>query len=63
MDWSLVEHYGTCAKLVRSRARVLSTTDLVLAGFAHRDGLILLTTDNDFEALPEIKTENWTATQ
>jgi tRNA(fMet)-specific endonuclease VapC len=62
MDWSLIEHYGTCAKLVRSRGRVLSTTDLILAGFAHRDGLTLLTTDTDFEALPEIKTENWTAT-
>ena len=59
MDWSLVQKYGDCAKLVRSRGRVLSTTDLILAAFARRDNLVLLTTDKDFEALPEITTENW----
>jgi len=59
IDWKIVEQYGICAKLASERGRVLSTTDLILAAFALNENAVLLTTDNDFEALPEIKTENW----
>jgi predicted nucleic acid-binding protein len=59
MNWSVVEHYGEIAKIARKRGRVLSTTDMILAGFAWKDNAILLTTDKDFDAFPEIKTENW----
>jgi predicted nucleic acid-binding protein len=38
---------------------VLSTTDLILAAFAWKESVVLLTADKDFEAFPEIKTENW----
>jgi tRNA(fMet)-specific endonuclease VapC len=61
MDWNLVEQYGSCAKLARQRGRVLSTVDLILAAFAWNENLVLLTTDKDFEAFPEIKTVNWLA--
>lgn len=59
VDWNLVEQYGLCAKLARQRGRVLSTTDLILAAFAWKENLVLLTADRDFEAFPEIRTENW----
>jgi len=61
MDRNLVEHYGKVAKLAKERGRVLSSTDMILAGFAWKEDITLLTTDNDFGAFPEIKTENWIA--
>jgi tRNA(fMet)-specific endonuclease VapC len=39
--------------------RALSAVDLQLAALAKLKGLTLLTSDRDFEALPEIRTENW----
>ncbi len=59
MDWNLVAHYGAVVKLAKERGRVLSTTDMILTGFAWKENITLLTTDNDFQAFPEIKTENW----
>jgi predicted nucleic acid-binding protein len=59
MDWSLVEQYGQFAELARTRGRALSMTDMILAAFACREDVSLLTTDKDFEAFPEVKTENW----
>lgn len=59
MDWRLVEQYGTLAKFAKERGRALSLTDMILAAFAWRENVTLLTTDKDFDAFPEIKTENW----
>lgn len=59
MDWRLVEQYGSIAKLAKERGRVLSATDLILSAFALREKISLLTSDNDFDAFPEIDTENW----
>jgi predicted nucleic acid-binding protein len=61
MNWGVVEHHGEFAKLAKKRGRALSTTDMILAAFAWKDNAVLLTTDRDFEAFPEIKTENWVA--
>ena len=61
IDWALVEHYGWVAKECKERGRALSMTDMILAAFALQDGVVLLTADKDFEAFPEIKTENWIA--
>jgi predicted nucleic acid-binding protein len=58
MEWKLVAKYGSCARLARERGRVLSTTDLILAAFAWKESVVLLTTDRDFEGFPEIKTDN-----
>ncbi|MFO0964571.1 MAG: type II toxin-antitoxin system VapC family toxin [Gemmataceae bacterium] len=60
-DWRLVEQYGVIAKLAEERGRVLSRTDMILAAFARRENIALLSADRDFEAFPEINTENWTA--
>lgn len=59
LDWNLVASYGPVANLARERGRALSTTDLILAAFAHNENAVLLTSDNDFAAFPEIRTENW----
>lgn len=59
LDWRLVEQYGTAAKLAKERGRVLSTTDLILAAFARRENITLLTADKDFGAFPEVQCEDW----
>jgi predicted nucleic acid-binding protein len=61
LDWKVVEQYGICVKLARERGRVLSTVDLILTSLTWKESVVLLTTDKDFEAFPEIKTENWTS--
>ncbi len=61
-DWRLVTQYGRMAKMARERGRSLSLTDLILAAFAREEDMVLLTADKDFEAFPEIKTEDWTGT-
>jgi len=53
--------YGTLFNDLRSRGRVLSLTDMFLAALCRQMNLTLLTTDRDFEALPDIRTENWLA--
>jgi predicted nucleic acid-binding protein len=61
MDWNLVAYYGSVAKIAKARGRALSSIDIVLAGFAWKDDVVLLTADRDFEAFPEVRTENWIA--
>ena len=41
------------------QGRVLSQVDMMLAALARQRKLKLLTTDKDFQALPDIETENW----
>ncbi len=59
MNWGLVESYGLVVKLAKARGRALLTTDMILTAFAWQENITLLTTDNDFEAFPEIMVENW----
>ena len=61
MDWRLVEQYGLVCKLAKERGRALSLVDTILTGFAWKENVVLLTADKDFQAFPEIKTENWIA--
>jgi tRNA(fMet)-specific endonuclease VapC len=51
--------YGTIYHRLRRAGRVMSQVDQFLAAMALQYALTLLTTDRDFEAIPEIKTENW----
>lgn len=51
--------YGSIFLKLRNAGRVLSQVDMMLAAVAECEDLIILTTDNDFAALPDIKTENW----
>jgi tRNA(fMet)-specific endonuclease VapC len=47
---------------LQSRGRVLSAVDRMIAAVVLRLRATLLTTDRDFEALPEVPAENWLAT-
>jgi tRNA(fMet)-specific endonuclease VapC len=53
--------YGEIYIDLKQRGKSLSQVDMFLAAVARRMNLTLLTTDRDFEALPDIKTENWLA--
>ncbi|MBI4671516.1 MAG: PIN domain-containing protein [Chloroflexi bacterium] len=44
---------------LRKRGRQLATIDALIATLALRHNLILLTTDRDFQAAPELAQENW----
>ena len=43
----------------RARGQPMTSIDLFLATLAILRGAIILTTDQDFAALPEVPTENW----
>jgi predicted nucleic acid-binding protein len=58
-DWEVVRKYGAVAKLVGERGRILSPVDITLVAFAMQMNATLLTSDLDFLAMPEIRTENW----
>ena len=58
-DWQMVRRYGELFQLVKGRGRVMSIVDIMLAAHAMNEDAIVLTTDRDFEALPEVRTENW----
>jgi predicted nucleic acid-binding protein len=54
--------YGAVYLELQKAGRALSQVDMILAAVCrHRSNLTLLTTDRDFEALPDIQTENWLA--
>src|SRR5207245_359109 len=44
---------------LKRQGRALSFTDIMLAAMIRQKKPILLTSDRDFEALPDIRTENW----
>jgi predicted nucleic acid-binding protein len=51
--------YSTIYLDLKSRGRVLSQVDMMVAALARIMKLTVLTTDRDFEALPDIRTEDW----
>src|SRR5688572_24801133 len=61
--WPLTETtallYGEIANDLRSRGRVLSQVDMMLAALCKELELTLVTTDKDFAALSWLKTEDW----
>lgn len=59
LDWETAKLYGSLALLLRSRGKVLSQVDMMQAALAIQMKLTLITGDRDFEALPEVRTENW----
>ncbi|PDW02268.1 type II toxin-antitoxin system VapC family toxin [Candidatus Viridilinea mediisalina] len=44
---------------LRRRGRQLATVDALIAIIALRYDLVLLTTDNDFKAVPDLRQESW----
>jgi len=51
--------YGEVFHELRSRGRALSQVDMMLAALARVMDLTLVTADRDFEALSDLRTENW----
>jgi predicted nucleic acid-binding protein len=51
--------YGAIYLDLRRRGRILSQVDMMLAALCQQLNLTLLTTDRDFETLPDLRTENW----
>ena len=52
--------YGQIHRDLRRRGHALSQVDIMLAALARSMDLTLLTTDRDFEALPDLRVEDWT---
>lgn len=59
IDPAIAEVYGAVYLELRRAGRALSQVDRILAALARHMSLTLLTTDQDFQALPDIPTENW----
>jgi tRNA(fMet)-specific endonuclease VapC len=51
--------YGGIFHELRQQGKALSQVDMMLAALARQMGLTLLTTDQDFKALPDLRLENW----
>jgi len=61
LDSEKTRLYGTAYIELRKMGRVLSEVDIILAALARQHKLTLLTTDRDFEALADLRIENWVA--
>lgn len=59
LDLTTARLYGEIHSDLRRRGRALSQVDMMLAALARQMALTLVTADRDFEALPDIPTENW----
>ena len=59
LDAETTRLYGTVYIELRQKGRVLSQVDMVLAAIARQHKIAVLTTDRDFEALPDLRVENW----
>lgn len=60
LDAETARLYGAVYLDLRRQGRALSQVDIVLAALARQHKLTVLTTDRDFEALPDLRVENWT---
>ena len=59
MDRLTARLYGEIRNDLKQRGRVLSQVDIMLAALARQMKLTLVTSDQDFAALPDVATENW----
>lgn len=61
--WTLDEqtalHYGDIYHHLQRAGYVCSQVDMMLAALARQLGLVLLTSDRDFDPLPGLAIENW----
>ncbi len=60
IDLPTVRAYGEIYNELRAKGRVLSQVDMMVAALARRLSLTVLTTDRDFDAVPDIQIEDWT---
>jgi tRNA(fMet)-specific endonuclease VapC len=59
VDLGTARLYGQVYLELKGQGRVLSQVDMMLAALARFMNLTVLTSDRDFEALPNVRTENW----
>jgi tRNA(fMet)-specific endonuclease VapC len=59
LELAMTQAYGEVYRELRRIGRALSQVDMLLAAMARHLKWTLLTADRDFEALPDIRTENW----
>jgi len=59
IDLETARTYGDIYTELRRRGRVLSQVDIMVAALARQRKLTVLTTDRDFEALPDIEVADW----
>jgi predicted nucleic acid-binding protein len=59
IDFEMARLYGEIFFELQNMGRVLDHVDMLLGVLARKLDLTLLTSDRDFEALPDIRTENW----
>jgi tRNA(fMet)-specific endonuclease VapC len=59
IDYSTARIYGEIHRDLRQRGRVLSQVDIMLAALARQMQLTLVSSDQDFAALPDLPRENW----
>jgi tRNA(fMet)-specific endonuclease VapC len=59
IDADTARRYGEVFNELRQKGRALSQVDIMLAALGRQHQIIILTADRDFEALPDIQTENW----
>ena len=59
IDLKTARIYGDLYMELRRCGRVLSQVDIMVAALARQMKLTILTTDRDFEALPDIRTVDW----
>jgi len=60
LDADTTRFYGAVYLDLRRQGRALSQVDMMLAALARQYNLTILTTDRDFEALTDLRVENWT---
>jgi tRNA(fMet)-specific endonuclease VapC len=58
IDQFATRYYGEIFTYLRRRGRVLSQLDMMVAALARQMKLTVLTTDRDFQALPDLQTED-----
>jgi tRNA(fMet)-specific endonuclease VapC len=59
IDLVVADRYAEIYHELRKAGRALSQVDILLAALARQLNAILLTTDQDFQGLPDLQTENW----
>lgn len=59
LDAETARFYGEIFNELRRQGRALSQVDIIVAAMARQHNLTVLTSDRDFEALPDVVTENW----
>src|SRR5262249_13657279 len=63
LDSATARLYGMIFNELQKQGKALSQVDMMLAALARQHKLTILTTDRDFEALPDLKSQNWMITR